>query len=128
MLVTPHSELSTPDYRLLDGKKLSAEIKAEIADEVRQRVSEGKKIPHLAAVLVGTNGASETYVASKAKSCAEVGFNSSLVRMDEGISEAELLEKISELNRNRDIDGFIVQLPLPGHISVQKITWMGFIL
>ncbi len=107
---------------LLDGKKLSSEIKLEIAAEVSQLKSLGKKTPHLAAVLVGNNGASETYVASKAKSCAEVGFNSSLIRLDENVSEGDLLSKISELNNNDDIDGFIVQLPLPKHISVQKIT------
>jgi methylenetetrahydrofolate dehydrogenase (NADP+)/methenyltetrahydrofolate cyclohydrolase len=108
--------------QLLDGKKLSSEIKLEIADQVSQLKAAGKKIPHLAAVLVGDNGASETYVASKAKNCAEVGFNSSLIRMDESVSEKELLSKISELNGNDDIDGFIVQLPLPKQISVQKIT------
>src|SRR4051812_29350616 len=107
--------------QLLDGKKLSSEIKLEIADQVSQLKAAGKKIPHLAAVLVGDNGASETYVASKAKNCAEVGFNSSLIRMDESVSEKELLSKISELNGNDGIDGFIVQLPLPKQISVQKI-------
>ncbi len=106
---------------LLDGKKLSAEIKLEIAAEVKQLIAAGKKVPHLAAVLVGNSGASETYVASKAKNCGEVGFMSSLIRLDEGISETELLAKIDELNNNADIDGFIVQLPLPKHISVQKI-------
>ena len=106
---------------LLDGKKLSAEIKLEIAAEVKQLIAAGKKVPHLAAVLVGNNGASETYVASKAKNCAEVGFMSSLIRLDEGISETALLAKIAELNSNADIDGFIVQLPLPKNISVQKI-------
>lgn len=106
---------------LLDGKKLSAEIKLEIAAEVKQLVVAGKKVPHLAAVLVGNNGASETYVASKAKNCAEVGFNSSIIRLDEAISEPALISKINELNNNVDVDGFIVQLPLPKHISVQKI-------
>ena len=107
---------------LLHGKKLSSEIKLEIAAEVAELKSAGKKIPHLAAVLVGNNGASETYVASKAKSCAEVGFKSSLIRLDENISEQELLSKINELNSDAEIDGFIVQLPLPKNISVQKIT------
>ena len=106
---------------LLDGKKLSAEIKSEIADEVRKLVASGKRAPHLAAVLVGNNGASETYVASKAKNCAEVGFDSTLVRLEESVTEAALLSKIEELNNNKNIDGFIVQLPLPAHISVQKI-------
>ena len=107
---------------LLDGKKLSAEIKAEIAAEVKQRAADGKKAPHLAAVLVGNNGASETYVASKAKNCAEVGFKSSVIRMKEETTEYDLLAKINELNKDHDVDGFIVQLPLPKHISVQKIT------
>jgi len=106
---------------LLDGKKLSAEIKAEITAEVKQRIAERKKVPHLAAVLVGNNGASETYVASKAKNCAEVGFQSSVIRLEENITEAALLSAIDGLNRNPEIDGFIVQLPLPEHISVQKI-------
>jgi methylenetetrahydrofolate dehydrogenase (NADP+)/methenyltetrahydrofolate cyclohydrolase len=107
---------------LLDGKKVSAEIKLELAAEVQLLKSAGKKIPHLAAVLVGNDGASETYVASKAKNCAEVGFKSSLVRLESDITEAQLLQKIEELNTDDDIDGFIVQLPLPKHISVQKIT------
>jgi len=106
---------------LLDGKKLSAEIKLEIAAEVSELKSKGKKIPHLAAVLVGNNGASETYVASKAKSCEEVGFKSGLIRLPDTISEKELLQEITKLNINDDIDGFIVQLPLPAHISSQKI-------
>src|SRR4051812_39984291 len=107
---------------LLDGKKLSIEIKAEIASEVAAMKAAGKKSPHLAAVLVGNNGASETYVASKVRSCGEVGFKSSLIRFDENVSEPALLQKIDELNNNNDIDGFIVQLPLPKHISVQKVT------
>jgi methylenetetrahydrofolate dehydrogenase (NADP+) / methenyltetrahydrofolate cyclohydrolase len=107
---------------ILDGKKLSLEIKAELAAEVQELLAAGKRVPHLAAVLVGNNGASETYVASKARSCAEVGFQSTLVRLDEGITEAALVAKINELNANKEIDGFIVQLPLPKHISVQKIT------
>ena len=106
---------------LLDGKKLSAEIKNEIAAEVRALKGAGKKIPHLAAVLVGNNGASETYVASKAKNCAEVGFGSSVIRLDENISEENLLNEIQKLNSNKDVDGFIVQLPLPKHINVQKV-------
>jgi len=107
---------------LLDGKKLSAEIKAEIAAEATKLKAAGHKIPHLAAVLVGNNGASESYVAGKIRSCAEVGFKSSLVRYDETVSEKELLNKIAALNGDRDIDGFIVQLPLPKHINVQKVT------
>ena len=106
---------------LLDGKKLSAEIKKEIAAEVSRLKSEGQKVPHLAAVLVGNDGASETYVASKAKNCEEVGFKSTLVRLPETISEKELLQEITKLNLNDDVDGFIVQLPLPKKIDVQKI-------
>ncbi|MCU0444158.1 MAG: bifunctional 5,10-methylene-tetrahydrofolate dehydrogenase/5,10-methylene-tetrahydrofolate cyclohydrolase [Microscillaceae bacterium] len=107
---------------LLDGKKLSTDIKAELAQAVAQIKAEGGKTPHLAAVLVGNDGASETYVASKVKSCAEVGFESTLIRMAANTTEAELLAKIEELNQNPDIDGFIVQLPLPKHISEEKVV------
>jgi methylenetetrahydrofolate dehydrogenase (NADP+)/methenyltetrahydrofolate cyclohydrolase len=107
---------------LLDGKKLSAEIKAELTQAVEKIKAEGGKIPHLAAVLVGNDGASETYVASKVKSCAEVGFKSTLIRLESSISENELLQKIDELNQDQDIDGFIVQLPLPKHISEEKVV------
>ncbi len=107
---------------LLDGKKTSAEVKGEIKVDVESFVAGGGKKPHLAAILVGSDGASETYVASKVKSCNEVGFNSTLERMSVETSEAELLAKIEEFNNNDDIDGFIVQLPLPAHIDEQKIT------
>jgi methylenetetrahydrofolate dehydrogenase (NADP+)/methenyltetrahydrofolate cyclohydrolase len=107
---------------LLDGKKLAIEIKTELAQAVTNIKAEGGKIPHLAAVLVGNDGASETYVASKVKSCAEVGFESTLIRFESTISEAELLAKIEELNQNQSIDGFIVQLPLPKHISEEKVV------
>ena len=107
---------------LLDGKKTSAEVKGEIKVDVESFVAGGGKKPHLAAILVGSDGASETYVASKVKSCNEVGFNSTLERMSAETSEAELLAKIEEFNNNDDIDGFIVQLPLPDHIDEQKIT------
>ncbi len=107
---------------LLDGKKLSSEIKSELAAEVRQLTSSGKRAPHLAAILVGQNGGSEAYVASKAKSCGEIGFASSLIRFEETISEKDLLSKIREINADQNIDGLIVQLPLPKHISVQKVT------
>jgi len=107
---------------LLDGKKLSTEIKSEIAVEVKRMFAAGKRPPHLAAILVGNNGASETYVASKARSCSEVGFESSLIRFDETVSEKELLEKIISINKDERIDGLIVQLPLPKHINVQKVT------
>ena len=107
---------------LLDGKKTSNDIKDEIAQEVLDIIRKGGKRPHLAAILVGSDGASETYVASKVKSCNQVGFNSTLERMSAETSEEELLAKIDEFNNNDDIDGFIVQLPLPAHIDEQKIT------
>lgn len=106
---------------LLDGKKTSQEIKNELklaVDAIRQQ---GGKIPHLAAVLVGNDGASETYVASKVKSCEEVGFGSTLIRLEASISENELLQTIENLNNNPEVDGFIVQLPLPKHISENKV-------
>ena len=108
-------------YKIIDGKAISAKIKEEIAEEVKKRLSEGKKKPHLAAVLVGNDGGSETYVAHKVKACAQVGFESTLVRLPEETSEEELLLKVQELNENVDIDGFIVQLPLPKQINEQKI-------
>lgn len=107
--------------QLLDGKKVSEEIKQEIAAEVAKIKEKGEKAPHLAAVLVGSNGASLTYVGSKVKTCEQLGFNSTLVALPEDITEDELLVKINELNNNDDIDGFIVQLPLPKHIDEQKI-------
>jgi methylenetetrahydrofolate dehydrogenase (NADP+) / methenyltetrahydrofolate cyclohydrolase len=107
--------------QLIDGKKISAEIKEEIALEVKKIVKNGGKVPHLAAVLVGHDGGSETYVAHKVKACEQVGFNSSLIRYEDNVTEEELLTKVNELNNDADIDGFIVQLPLPKHISEQKI-------
>src|SRR6056297_321576 len=106
---------------LIDGKKLSAEIKEEIAKEVEQVKKEGGKTPHLAAVLVGHDGASETYVAHKEKACDKVGFKSTVLRYEDDITEADLLKKVDELNKDDDIDGFIVQLPLPDHIDEQKV-------
>ena len=106
---------------LLDGKKTSAELKTEIAKSVAQLKTDGKKTPHLAAILVGTDGASMTYVSSKVKACELVGFNSTLIDLPEETSENELLEKIHSLNNNPEIDGFIVQLPLPNHIDEQKV-------
>lgn len=108
--------------QLIDGKKTSEEIKAEIALRVTEIKSEGGKIPHLAAILVGNDGASQTYVNAKVKSCEQVGFESTLVRLDEQVSEAELLRVVEEINQNLSIDGLIVQLPLPKHISVEKVT------
>ena len=106
---------------LLDGKATSNTIKEEIAQEVTKLKAEGKKTPHLAAVLVGNDGASMTYVNSKVKSCERVGFKSTLVKLDSSISEETLLQEIEKLNTNDDIDGFIVQLPLPNHIDEQKV-------
>lgn len=106
---------------LIDGNKTAKDIKAEIAIEVAEIVKNGGKQPHLAAVLVGHDGGSESYVAFKIKDCAEVGFKSSLYRYEDDVTEAELLKKIEELNNDDDVDGFIVQLPLPKHISEQKV-------
>ena len=106
---------------LIDGKKVSAEIKEEIAAEVKKIVAKGGKKPHLAAILVGHDGGSETYVAHKVKSCEQVGFDSTLVRFEDEVTELELLAKIEELNKDANIDGFIVQLPIPDHINEQKI-------
>lgn len=106
---------------LIDGKRTADEIKKEIAEEVKQIVSTGKRAPHLAAVLVGHDGGSETYVAFKIKDCEEVGFRSSLIRFENDVTEQELIAKVHELNNDPDLDGFIVQLPLPKHISEQKV-------
>ncbi len=105
----------------IDGKETAAKIKAEIAAEVADMVARGEKRPHLAAILVGHDGGSETYVASKVKACEECGFKSTLIRFEDDIDEATLLEAVDKLNRDEDVDGFIVQLPLPGHISEQKV-------
>ena len=107
--------------QLLDGKKTSEDIKKEIAIEVQQMKDNGEKVPHLAAVIVGTDGASLTYVGSKVRSCQQIGFESTLVSLSESITEAELLLKIKELNEDDNLDGYIVQLPLPKHIDEQKI-------
>ncbi len=109
-------------HQVIDGKKISEQIQSEIAAEVAVIKSSGGKVPHLAAVLVGNDGASETYVNGKVKACEKVGFKSSLHRMENSVSENDLLKKISDLNNDADIDGFIVQLPLPKHINVPKIT------
>lgn len=109
-------------YKIIDGRKIAADIKKEIAEEVLIRKQSGLKVPHLAAVLVGNDGGSETYVANKVKSCEEVGFESTLIRLPETITEEELIGKINQLNNDTAIDGFIVQLPLPSHISEDRIT------
>ncbi|MCK7592012.1 bifunctional 5,10-methylenetetrahydrofolate dehydrogenase/5,10-methenyltetrahydrofolate cyclohydrolase [Subsaxibacter sp. CAU 1640] len=106
---------------LLDGKKVSNDIKNEIAEHVKKMKAKGEKVPHLAAVIVGNDGASLTYVASKVKACERVGFDSTMIRLPNTTSEIELLDKIQELNENPDIDGFIIQLPLPKQINTQKV-------
>ena len=116
-----NNEFSILKMELIDGKAVSAQIKQEIAAEVEQIVAAGGKRPHLAAILVGHDGGSETYVANKVKACEACGFKSSLIRYEADITEAELLAKVEELNQDADVDGFIVQLPLPKHISEQKV-------
>ena len=106
---------------ILDGKKISNDIKDEITTEVNKMKDKGEKVPHLAAIIVGNDGASLTYVGSKVKACERVGFESTLVKMSNTTSEIELLDKIKELNENPEIDGFIVQLPLPDQIDEQKV-------
>lgn len=107
---------------VLDGKQTSIIIQDEIAIEVNQRIEKGSKKPHLAAILVGNNGASETYVGAKVKACKRVGFDSSLIRFEENISEKELLAEVRKINADDQIDGLIVQLPLPSHINEMKVT------
>lgn len=106
---------------ILDGKKVSNDIKNEIAAEVEKMKANGEKVPHLAAILVGSDGASLTYVGSKVKACERVGFESTLVQMPDTTSELELLKKIKQLNKDDNIDGFIIQLPLPSQIDTQKV-------
>ena len=109
-------------YTLIDGRKVAAEIKQEIADRVAELKKQNKKLPHLAIILVGDDGASTTYVDGKVKACKEVGFHYSLLRFADTISEERLLKHIDQINKDDDIDGFIVQLPLPAKISVEKVT------
>lgn len=108
--------------QIIDGKAVAAAIKKEIAAEVENIIANGGKRPHLAAILVGHDGGSETYVANKVKACEECGFTSTLIRYEADVTEEELLAKVDELNNDNDVDGFIVQLPLPKHIDEQKIT------
>lgn len=107
--------------QLIDGKQTAAEIKAEISREVTEMMEGGMRRPHLAAILVGHDGGSETYVSNKVKACADCGFRSSLIRYEDDVTEEELLAKIAELNADAEVDGFIVQLPLPRHINEQRI-------
>ena len=107
---------------ILDGKKTSNDIKEEIAFQVQSIVSSKGNVPHLSAILVGNDGASETYIAAKVKACQKVGFKSTLTRLDESVSEEELLNEVEKVNKNSDIDGLIVQLPLPKHINEMKVT------
>jgi methylenetetrahydrofolate dehydrogenase (NADP+)/methenyltetrahydrofolate cyclohydrolase len=107
--------------QLIDGKKISLQLQEDIANEVKQLLASGLKQPHLAAILVGNDGGSETYVASKIKACERVGFKSTLIRLPEYVTEEKLLNAVYELNNNQDVDGFIVQLPLPRHINEHKI-------
>jgi len=106
---------------LLDGRKISNDIKDEIAEEVKKMKANGEKVPHLAAVIVGNDGASLTYVGSKVRACERIGFESTLVQLSNTVSEVELLDTIDELNNNDDIDGFIIQLPLPPQIDTEKV-------
>ena len=107
--------------KLIDGKKTAAEIKQEIAAQVKEMESRGERAPHLAAILVGHDGGSETYVANKVKACGECGFRSSLIRFEDDVTEERLLDEIKRLNEDDEVDGFIVQLPLPRHIDEQRI-------
>jgi methylenetetrahydrofolate dehydrogenase (NADP+)/methenyltetrahydrofolate cyclohydrolase len=108
-------------YTIIDGKTTASDIRQEIADEVRKMQNEGMRVPHLAAILVGDDPSSQTYVSNKVKDCEEVGFKSTLVKFQKDISEKILLGKIADFNADSDIDGFIVQLPLPGHISENRV-------
>src|SRR5690606_1801495 len=109
-------------YTLIDGRKIAAQIKEELKQRVLELKNEGKKIPHLAIILVGDDGASQTYVDHKVKACKEVGFHYTMMRFADTINEDKLLKHIDQVNKDSDVDGFIVQLPLPAHISVEKIT------
>lgn len=109
-------------YTLIDGKKVSTDIKNEITEKVSERKRQGKKIPHLAIILIGDDGASQTYVDNKVKACKSVGFHYTMMRFADTISEERLMKHIDHVNNDDDVDGFIVQLPLPDHISVEHIT------
>jgi len=108
-------------YTLIDGKAISEQIKIEIAEEVKNMVANGAKRPHLAVIIVGHDGGSESYVAGKVKDCGDCGFTSTLIRFEEDVTEEALLAEVDKLNKNQDVDGFIVQLPIPKHISEEKV-------
>jgi methylenetetrahydrofolate dehydrogenase (NADP+)/methenyltetrahydrofolate cyclohydrolase len=114
--------VDTKTYELIDGKKVSTDIKMEIAQKVAERRQQNKKLPHLAIILVGDDGASQTYVDNKVKACKSVGFHYTMMRFADTISEEKLMKHIDHVNNDDDVDGFIVQLPLPPHISVERIT------
>jgi methylenetetrahydrofolate dehydrogenase (NADP+)/methenyltetrahydrofolate cyclohydrolase len=116
------SSVTETAYTLIDGRKVSTDIKNEITATVAERKQQGKKIPHLAIILVGDDGASQTYVDNKVKSCKAVGFHYTMMRFADTISEEKLMKHIDHVNNDDDVDGFIVQLPLPEHISVERIT------
>ena len=107
--------------QIIDGKKISAQIKEEIAEQVKEVVARGGRRPNLVGLLVGHDGGSESYMASKTKACEQCGFDSSLIRMDDTVTQEELIAKIEELNNDKGVDGFIVQLPLPKHINEQDV-------
>jgi methylenetetrahydrofolate dehydrogenase (NADP+)/methenyltetrahydrofolate cyclohydrolase len=113
---------TTPTYTLIDGRKISTDIKNEITQKVAERKAQGKKLPHLAIILVGDDGASQTYVDNKVKACKAVGFHYTMMRFADTISEEKLIKHIDHVNNDDDVDGFIVQLPLPAHISVERVT------
>src|SRR5215510_10377084 len=116
------TETTTKSYTLIDGRKIANEIKQEVAQKVVLRKQANKKIPHLAFILVGDDGASQTYVDNKVKACKDVGFHYTMMRFADTISEEKLMKHIDHVNKDDDVDGFIVQLPLPEHISVERIT------
>src|SRR5918994_5840090 len=122
MIAVSHMVETITTYTLIDGRKVSSDIKSEISQRVAERKLLGKKIPHLAIILVGDDGASQTYVDNKVKSCKSVGFHYTMMRFADTISEEKLMKHIDHVNNDDDVDGFIVQLPLPDHISVERIT------
>lgn len=121
-MISEMNETLQTTYTLIDGKKVSTDIKNEIAERVSERKQQGKKIPHLAIILIGDDGASQTYVDNKVKACKSVGFHYTMMRFADTISEERLMKHIDHVNNDDDVDGFIVQLPLPNHISVEHIT------